>query len=436
MIVAVKPSNISGTIHAPASKSAMQRALAAALLSEDGGHIINPGNSNDDLAAIKIIESLGARIEKYEDGSLGIQSCYDGLKPVFKEIDCGESGLSLRMFAPIIATSNEEFILTGTGSLKNRPMNFIEEVLPKLGVEISSSQGQIPIVIKGPLKPRDIIIDGSITSQFLTGLLFAYWYTGEKDAIIKVAHLKSKPYIDLTIDVMKKFGMLVEHRNYEEFYFPVEKAIERQISYHVEGDWSGAAFLLTAAAITGRIKVEGLEIDSTQADKRIIDALSLVGASVSVTDEFIEVSKEELKPFEFDATDSPDLFPPLVALAANCNGISKILGLRRLKHKESNRGLALQEEFKKLNTRIDLNDDEMIIHGNEHIIVKDPQLESHNDHRIAMACAVASLNADAEVHISNADAVKKSYPDFWDHLKSLNADLSLKPFTTDNTFRL
>jgi len=435
MIVVIQPSIISGNIQAPASKSAMQRALAAALIHKVRTIIRNPGISNDDKAALKVIQQLGAKIIE-DDKKLIIDS--EGISPVTHELNFGESGLGVRMFTSLAALSNKPITLTGEGSLLSRPMNFFDEVLPGLGIEITSTEGKLPLTIKGPLQPKNIEINGSLSSQFLTGLLFAYSAADASDVSIKVKDLKSKPYIDLTLQLMNDFGLKVpSNNNYKSFYFETGTNIHHPstINYTIEGDWSGAAFLFVAAAITGNVKVAGLKIDSMQADKAIIDALSLAGANVLITDEYIEVKKKELHSFEFDATDCPDLFPPLVALAANCKGISKIRGLQRLKHKESDRGVTLQQEFEKFSTRIELNEDVMLIHGESRIIVKESILNSHNDHRIAMACAVAGLNADAEVQISNADAVKKSYPDFWDHLKTLNAGISLKPFTTDNTFR-
>jgi 3-phosphoshikimate 1-carboxyvinyltransferase len=436
MIVSVQPSKISGTIYAPASKSAMQRACAAALIRKGKTIIHNPGNSNDDKAALDVIQQLGAKITM--DGSqLIIDS--EGINPVSSNLNCGESGLGIRMFAPIAALSDHDINITGEGSLVNRPMNFFDEVFPKLNIQIRSDNGRLPLNIKGPLHPENIEVDGSLSSQFLTGLLMAFSAADAKGISIKVKDLKSKPYIDLTLQVMKDFCLKVpENKNYEEFFFN-NYNINHQLSvidYTVEGDWSGGAFLLVAGAIAGSVHVHGLQNTSRQADKKIVDALLDAGADVNVSDDFVEVKRKELLAFEFDATECPDLFPPLVALAANCKGITRIRGLKRLKHKESDRGLTLQEEFEKLNTRIDLNSDEMLVYGNEQVYVKNHILNSHHDHRIAMACAVACLNADFEVTMRNADAVKKSYPDFWDHLKALNAAISLKPFTTDNTFRL
>lgn len=436
MIVLVQPSSISGIIQAPASKSAMQRACAAALITGGRTVIHNPGNSKDDTAALDVIQQLGAKV-LVDSGKLIVDS--EGINPIADKLHCGESGLGIRMFTPIAALSDKEITITGEGSLTTRPMQFFDEVLPQLGVSVRSNGGKLPLVIKGPLQPKNIEVDGSLSSQFLTGLLMAFSAAGANDVSIKVNDLKSKPYIDLTLQLMKEFGLkLPENRDHREFYFNNETLHSplSTINYTVEGDWSGGAFLLVAAAIAGSIRVDGLMCTSKQADKKIVEALLDSGADVRVADDFVEVSRNNLHPFEFDATDCPDLFPPLVALAANCKGVSSINGLKRLKHKESDRGITLQEEFSKLNTKIDLNGDEMLVYGNERIVVKNPSLSSHHDHRIAMACAVACLNADIAVEISNADAVKKSYPGFWDHMKQLNAAISVKPFTNDNTFRL
>jgi 3-phosphoshikimate 1-carboxyvinyltransferase len=437
MIVSVQPSQLSGTVHAPASKSAMQRACAAALTRKGETIIHNPGNSNDDRAAIDVIRQLGALVSAQEGGLLKISS--RGINPISNQLNCGESGLGIRMFTPLAALSSAEIIISGHGSLVDRPMGFFDAVLPLLGIKIESNNGKLPLKIQGPLQPKNIEVDGSLSSQFLTGLLMAYAAADARDVTITVKDLKSKPYIDLTLQVMRDFGFKVpQHSNYTSFYFDSQPTNHQPstINYAIEGDWSGGAFLLVAAAISGSVRVEGLFNASKQADKKIVDALLDAGAEITSGDDFVQVKKKQLQPFELDATDCPDLFPPLVALAANCKGVTRIRGLKRLKHKESDRGITLQEEFGKLNTRIDLNDDEMLVHGNKQVQVKDHVLDSHHDHRIAMACAVACLDADAEVDIRNADAVKKSYPDFWDHLKQLNAVLSLKPFTTDNTFRL
>ncbi len=425
MQVTIQPSRINGTIQAPASKSSMQRGCAAALLRKGGSIIRNPGRSNDDKAALDVIRSLGAIIRDNGDHLL-IES--NGVNPIEKQINCGESGLGIRMFTPIAALSEKEIIITGKGSLVTRPMDFFDEILPKLSVAIKSKEGKLPLIIKGPLQPKTIEVDGSLSSQFLTGLLMAFSASGANNVSLIVNNLKSRPYIDLTLDVMKQFGMTVpENRNYRDFHFGSQtpNAKHQTPDYIVEGDWSGGAFLLVAAAIAGEALVIGLHNTSTQADKKIVDALLDAGVEMEVSDDRIHIKRKNLEEFEFDATDCPDLFPPLVALAAHCNGVSRIRGLKRLKHKESDRGATLKEEFEKLGTEIQFRDDEMLVYGNGGVQVKNHILNSHHDHRIAMACAVAALGADFEVQIRNADAVDKSYPDFYRHLQQLGVHLSI-----------
>ena len=421
MTVKVQPSKLEGSIHAPASKSSMQRACAAALLAEGASQIINPGKSHDDLAALNVIQKLGARVVENEDGSITIHSY--GVDPIEQEINCGESGLGIRMFAPIAALSNKQISITGKGSLLNRPMNFFDEIFPSLNIEITSNDGKLPINIKGPLQPTDIEVDGSLSSQFLTGLLMAFGAAPiTKPVTIKVNNLKSKPYIDLTLEVMESFGRKVTHNNYEYFLLEPQTTNYKPQTYTVEGDWSGAAFLLVAGAISGKIVVKGLDVFSKQADKAILQALMTCGCMISIQHNQIDIESLPLKAFHFDATDCPDLFPPLVALAAYCKGTTSITGVRRLEHKESNRALTLQQEFGKLGVEIRLQDDLMLIEGGSKI--QSASISSHNDHRIAMAGAVAALGAEAEVEILNAEAIDKSYPNFYEHLQMLGASLN------------
>ncbi|MGZ8552508.1 MAG: 3-phosphoshikimate 1-carboxyvinyltransferase [Chitinophagaceae bacterium] len=423
MKVTIQPSQLKGIIQAPASKSSMQRACAAALLAKGKTIIQNAGHSNDDKAALGIIQSLGATTELV-DGEWHIDS--NGIDPVASKVNCGESGLSIRMFASIAALSEKEITIVGEGSLLTRPMDFFDEILPKLGVKIKSNDGKLPLVIQGPLQPADIEIDGSLSSQFLTGLLLAYAAADAKGISIKVKNLKSKPYIDLTLDVMKQYGLKVpENRNYEEFYFADETHNPQFIThnYTVEGDWSGGAFLLVAGAIAGPITVRGLDLASTQADKAIIDAMMAANAGIAMDGKAIQLVPSEMIAFEFDATDCPDLFPPLVALAVYCKGVTSIKGVSRLAHKESNRALTLQEEFGKMGVKIELKDDVMIIHGG--VGVRGAKVHSRHDHRIAMACAVAALKATGETIIEQAQAVEKSYPDFYNDLEKLGAGVSL-----------
>ncbi len=421
--VTIQPSSVSGNIFAPASKSSMQRACAAALVRKGESIIRNPGISNDDKAALNVIKALGATVNQNEDGSLQIIS--EGIKPITQEINCGESGLGIRMFTPIIALSKEQITINGEGSLLSRPMNFFDEVLPKLNVQITSNDGKLPIRLQGPLQPKNIGIDGSLSSQFLTGLLMSYSAVDANNITIYVDDLKSKPYIDLTLQVMEAFQLdLPVNNNYESFAFIDAPAAitDTLIDYTIEGDWSGGAFLLVAGAIAGNITVTGLNMASTQADKAILQALMDCGCKLSLQADVIHIGNAPLQAFQFNATDCPDLFPPLVALASCCKGNTVIEGVHRLAHKESNRAITLQEEFGKMGVAIELQDDVMIVHGGNG--VHGATVHSRHDHRIAMACAIAALKADGETTIEEAEAVNKSYPNFYEHLKSLGASLN------------
>jgi len=432
MNITIHPSKLTGAIYAAASKSSMQRACAAALLSKQKVVIKNPGHSNDDIAAMGIIKALGAEITEIDRDTIAVESRFlsDPSNIVSSEnaVNCGESGLSIRMFTPIVALCKNEVTINGAGSLVTRPMDFFDEILPQLGVSIHSNGGKLPLKVSGPLQPKAITIDGSLSSQFLTGLLMAFSATPANEPVtIRVNDLKSKPYIDLTLDVMKKFGLRVpEHDNYETFTFTAAQPETlnlkpEPLTYTVEGDWSGGAFLLVAGAIAGDIRVQGLQQTSTQADKKITEALMAAGAGIAMEAKGIVLHAAPLKAFEFDATDCPDLFPPLVALAANCEGITVIKGVSRLAHKESDRGITLQDEFGKMGIRVVLDGDLMRVHGGA---IKGAVVHSRHDHRIAMACATAALKADGPVTIEEAEAINKSYPDFYDHLKELGATVT------------
>ena len=430
MQVTIRPSSIGGTIQAPASKSSMQRACAAALLAKGQTLVHNPGKSNDDLAAMNVIRGLGADLEYLQNGDLKITS--HGIDPQTDTLNCGESGLGIRMFTPIIALSDRPISIEGTGSLLTRPMDFFDEILPRLGVTVNSNGGRLPLRIRGPLKPGNIEIDGSMSSQFLTGMLMAYSASSASGVSIRVRNLKSRPYIDLTLKVMRDFGMKVpENRGYGEFYFSPDHRASPNPSreYSVEGDWSGGAFLLAAGAIAGKIKISGLDLHSTQADKAVLDALKKAGASLKADQAQIEIGPSTnpagLNAFQFDATDCPDLFPPLVAMASYCKGISRISGARRLMHKESNRALTLMEEFARMGITIEWQDDLLAVTGGAGL--RGAHTHSRHDHRIAMACAVAALGADSETTIEDAEAVEKSYPNFYEDLRSLGAGIHIIP---------
>jgi 3-phosphoshikimate 1-carboxyvinyltransferase len=410
MTIEITPSTVKGQVQAPASKSVAQRAIAIASLASGTSEIFQVGKSDDVQSAIRVCLALGAKIEE-KGGSLTVKG---GIQTPSAPLNCGESGLGIRMFSAIAAILNEPVTLTGEGSLTERPMDMIEASLKATGVQCDTQNGMLPVVVKGPLKGGIVNIDGSASSQVLTGLLIAAPYA-LSPVTFRVSDLKSRPYVDITTRMMQDFGVVAENKDYREFVIPApQKYISK--SYNVEGDWSGAAFLLVAGAIAGEVTVTNLDFQSAQADKDILIALKNSGAQLLVEKDRITVKKSQLKAFRFDATHCPDLFPPLVVLAAACDGISQIRGVSRLRGKESDRATSLQQEFGKLGLYISLEGDNMLIKGNS---LNGGMVFSHNDHRIAMACAVAGLIASESVIIDKAEAVNKSYPEFFEDLRRI-----------------
>lgn len=415
MMKAVHPSEIKGTLNAPASKSVMIRAVAAELLAQGTSRLANPSFCTDALAALSIADTLGADLQ-IDKKVASIRGTGWPISEHIKSntIHCGESGLCMRMFAPIAALMGSKFILEGSGSLCLRPMNMLETI-SHMGGTCLTTGGYPPVTIQGPIKGGAITLDASESSQFLTGLLMALPLCKE-DSSIEVINLKSKPYVTMTIDLLKNFGISIKYNeNLTSFSVKGGQRYDAQ-DFTIEGDWSGAAFLLVAGAIAGSMNVKGLRRDSFQADKAILEGLTRAGATVETSGDSIMVKQKALNAFEFDAEDCPDLVPPLTALAAHCAGKSVIYGIERLKHKESNRALTLASEFSKLAVRIELFSDRMEIYGSK---PAGNRVDSHNDHRIAMACAIAALGGSGPVVIEHSGAVAKSYPHFFEDLNSI-----------------
>lgn len=411
----IYPSVASGSLTAPSSKSMTQRAIAAGFLAKGTTTILHPSYCNDSLAALEMVRSLGAEVvsDAEEITILG------GFLVKSQQLNCGESGLAMRMFAPIAALHRKQITFTGKGSLQNRPVGMIGEALTQLGAGFQSNKGLLPFQVQGPMQGGKAVIDGSVSSQLLTGLLMSL-PLAKTNSEIKVANLKSKPYISMTISLLKDFGIEIENHNFEQFNIQGEQNyIARE--YTVEGDWSGAAFLLAAGAINGSLIIKGIQQSSNQSDVAFLNVLKIAGVNMTITDNAVEIHKSDLRPFSFDATECPDLFPPLAALAAYCRGNSRIQGVERLKHKESDRANAIHQEMSKMGIKVTIDSNEMMIEGGK---VSGAFVNSHNDHRIAMMAAVAALNASGPVTISDSACVAKSYPEFFNDLVKLGVKVT------------
>lgn len=368
---------------------------------------------NDTLSAISCIEVLGAKVTREDNRTLVIQG---GLAPQSDRLHVGESGLSARLFTPIASLCNRWITIAGEGTLLYRPMDMMISPLRQLGVDVRDGGGRLPIEVCGPIVGGEIDVDGSVSSQFVTGLLLAL-PLAQNDTVINVTKAVSKPYLDMTIDIARQAGVAIEHNDYKQFYVAGNQAYVPR-TYTIEGDWSAAAMLLVAGAVAGEVTVGNISMLSKQADVAICDALVRAGAELVSEGNTIKAAHRSLHAFEFDATNCPDLFPALATLAAAAEGVSTIVGTRRLEHKESNRAEAIAQEFGKLGIEVDLSTENVMkIRGGE--INGGVEVDSHGDHRMAMTLAVAGLISKQGVTIHGAESVAKSYPDFFETLEQL-----------------
>ena len=412
MDITIPRGSLKGRLTPPCSKSYAQRALAVSLLAEGESVLRNIEFCNDTLSAIRCIESLGAKVRRIDHSTLAVLG---GFSPKNDILQVGESGLSTRLFTPIASLADHPIVINGTGTLLHRPMTMMIEPLRRLGVEVRDGGGYLPIEVKGPIRGGEIEVDGSLSSQFVTGLLLAL-PLAEEDTTLRVHGAVSTPYIDMTIDTAKRFGGKILHNDYSEFFIEGGQRYQATDLF-IEGDWSAAAMLLVAGAIAGEVTLDNISTLSLQADTAICSALVHAGASVINEENSITVAKRELQAFEFDATNCPDLFPALAALAAAAEGESVIIGTKRLEHKESNRAETIRNEYAKLGIEVDISTENIMkIRGGEiHSAVAD----GCNDHRIAMSLAVSALRSDGAVEIKGAECVEKSYPDFFKDLERL-----------------
>ena len=406
----IHPSQVSGEVRPPCSKSYAPRALAAALLSDGETTLSNIELCDDTRYAMNVITGLGASVRQTGPTEYVIRG---GLAPITDTINTGESGLATRLFTPIAALCDRRMTITGTGTMLRRPIGMMIDPLRNLGVQVRSN-GYLPITVQGPLRGGETDVEAYVSSQFLTGLLMSL-PLAEGDTILHVEQPNSLPYLAVTVDLASKFRIRMEHNGFREFFIPGGQHYH-PAKLHIEGDWSSAAFMLVAGAIAGEVTAKRMNTLSLQADLAIIQALTKAGAVIITTPDEITVRKRELTGFDFDATQRPDLFPILAVLGANCEGTTHIRGMNRLVYKESNRAEAIVSEYTKLGMDVALEDDVMTVRGGS---LSGGTIDSCNDHRIAMAAAIAALAASGPVTITNAQAVTKSYPRFWDDLDSI-----------------
>ncbi len=403
----ILPFKYQGSLVANPSKSYLQRAIICAVLAKENTDLLVEMPSEDVAAALRLLPALGA---SFQNGIVTPTSSEN--RQVELILNVVESGLLLRLMSTIGLGFAKRLILQGEGTLLQRSIVSLVDQLRAIGLQVESNNGFLPVVIEGEITNTSLSVNASDSSQFLSGLLISLSQR-PFDSVVNVTALSSEPYIDLTLDVLKDFGVSIRHEDYKTFYIKGNQSMSAQ-KINMEGDWSGASNHLVGAAISGEITMKGLSIVSTQADKCILNALVDFGAMVEVHEHEIKVQQNEKRPFVFNATHCPDLFPPLAILACAAVGTSEIIGLHRLVNKESNRQRSIVKMLNVLGVNYRIVSDSLFIEGKGK--VHGGTIATYNDHRISMAGAIAACIAASEITIDNVECVAKSNPNFFNDL--------------------
>lgn len=405
MDIRITPARISGSIEGIASKSFAHRALICACLAKGKSQIKINTTSADIEATVSCLKSLGAKIE--QNGNIYSVSPIENL-PDSAVINCNESGSTLRFLLPVVAALGIKTEIIASGRLPERPLSPLKEELIRMGAEISDT---FPLAVSGKLMAGEFTMRGDVSSQFVTGLLMALSYLGG-GKINLLPPVQSRPYIDITLQVLKRFGADIKEEN-NTFY--INNSSLNGCDFTVEADWSNAAFPLCMGA-----EVTGLDPDSTQGDKAIVDVLKKMGAEITVNNGCFKADVSALHGCRIDASDIPDAVPVIAAVAATAEGETVIYNAERLRLKESDRIQTTAHMIRALGGDIAETDDGMIINGKK--ILDGGETPSFNDHRIAMAAAVAACRCKSDVIIRQAEAVNKSYPAFFDDYNKLGGN--------------
>lgn len=417
MNIVITPNHLKGDVVIPPSKSLSHRAIIAASLAEGDSVISNVLLSNDIIATINGMRACGARID-IDGDKLYIK----GSRVIRKEniIDANESGSTIRFMIPIALVSSEPITFIGKNNLVNRPLDPYLDIFDRDGISYKKEEKYLPLFVSGGLKPGTYPIRGDISSQFITGLLFALPML-DGDSVIEITtNLESKGYIDLTLDILSKFGIEIVNDNYQRFYINGNQKF-KPYDYEIEGDFSQSAFFLVADMLGADINLKAMNLDSHQGDKKILKDIKDFGGKIINDGRTINIDRVSLHSTTIDFSQSPDLGPALTVLASVTPGVSNFTNASRLRIKECDRITCMKEELEKMGAQIEELSDGMIITGVN--ILHGATLDSHNDHRVAMALAMASLACDGEITILNCECVSKSFPHFWNVFEALGGKI-------------
>ncbi|HWR60098.1 MAG TPA: 3-phosphoshikimate 1-carboxyvinyltransferase [Clostridia bacterium] len=412
--VTIYPARLAGEVDIPASKSMSHRAVICAGLSEGVSTIDNIGESQDIGATCEAMKSLGIRLEK-TGSSIRIRG-KRVLELASPHIECHESGSTLRFIIPIALLTGGPVSFHGGGRLGERSLAPYYRIFENQGIRYGTDSGRLPLSVEGRLAPGEFRLEGNISSQFISGLMFALPLLEGDSRITVTGGLESRPYVDMTISILGKFSIAVENHGYSRFYIRGNQKY-KAADYTVEGDFSQAAFWLAAGALGSEVSCRGLERDSLQGDKAIIDIIERMGGTTAAAGDTVKALPSRTRGAAIDASQCPDLVPILAVMGALSEGRTEIINAGRLRLKESDRLKAISSELGKLGAHIEERKEGLIIDGAD--ALKGGRVDSWNDHRIAMALAVAATRCKEPVTISNAACVNKSYPGFWEHYKAL-----------------
>jgi len=410
---------LSGAVRAPPSKALTHRALFGGLLSNGSTTIHNPLSCDDTNATASAVVSLGANLDRKQE--IWVVESTGRVSAPQEMIDCGESGVTLRFTIPISSLVGKDVSLRGTETLMRRPIQPLIECMKQLGTEITSKGPEIHIR-GGPAKGGSVQLPGDVSSQFISGLLLAGPLMQEGLRMKLISPLESRGYVSMTIETMKRHGVSVETNDDMSFYQVMPGQIYKPTEHSIPGDYSSAAFLMAAAAVTrSKILILGLPRDRADPDSAFLEVLSRMGFTTRFASDALHVEGRPLKAVDADVTDCPDLGPIIAVLGCYAEGETRITGAERLRYKESDRLSAIRSELRVLGAEIEETDDGLRISGP--VSLHGGTVDSHGDHRIAMALSIAALNARGPVLIKNAECVNKSYPTYFHDIRTLGVDV-------------
>jgi 3-phosphoshikimate 1-carboxyvinyltransferase len=423
--IEITPKKLKGTLEIPPSKSVSHRAIISAGLAKGESIISNVLLSEDMWATCKAVEAFGGIIryeeEKNHRYTLRIKGT-DEVKLRTDEVECNESGSTLRFIIPILLLQDQPVTVKGKGRLVTRPMTPYYDIFKekKINYQHLINGQDLPLLLKGKLLPGNYALKGSVSSQFITGLLFALPLLVEDSVIEITTPLESKPYIDITIEMLKNFGVSIINDDYHCFYIKGNQQYQ-SCDYRVDGDFSQAAFWLVAGSIGEEIHCLDLDLNSKQGDQVIVDLIKKMGGKIKIQPNEITIMNKKTHGIEIDVSQCPDLVPILGVLGSLSSGTTRIINGERLRYKESDRIMATADVLNILGAKITETKDGLIIQGINNF--SGGMVKSHNDHRIAMAVAMASIASDGKIILEDAQVVKKSYPHFWEDFKTMGGEI-------------